>query len=169
MCCSHQPRQLDILDVVTVKMKENVGMEVDLSAFVDVDALLDKADKDGDGKTTVAELKEVRHWHTGARVCVQRVTSLQVLGADMAKMFPGKTAEEVMAMFDKDGTGSLDMAEIQAMKDSFKKGAVRQEATLGAPAEKKRGKGKVKEEPEGECQWSVGAAVVGAACVRAPA
>ena len=94
------------------------------------------------------------------------MTCLQVLGADMAKMFPGKTAEEVMVMFDKDGTGSLDMAEIQAMKDSFKKGAVRQEATLGAPAEKKRGKGKVKEEPEGECQWSVGAMVVGAACVR---
>ncbi len=94
------------------------------------------------------------------------MTCLQVLGADMAKMFPGKTAEEVMVMFDKDGTGSLDMAEIQAMKDSFKKVAVRQEATLGVPAEKKRGKGKVKEEPEGECQWSVGAMVVGAACVR---
>ena len=41
-------------------------------------------------------------------------------------------------MFDKDGTGQLDLAELQEMKDSFKsKGAVRQEPTLAAPASKR--------------------------------
>ena len=81
------------------------------------------------------------------------MTCLQVLGADMAKMFPGKSAEEVMAMFDKDGTGQLDLAEVQEMKESFKSrgpAPVRQEATLTSPAAKRKGL-KAAEEAAGNC------------------
>ena len=113
-----QPK-LDTLDMIIVKAKATAGVEPDLSVYVSMDEKLDKADEDGDGKTSVAELQKV-------------------LGADMGKMFPGKSAQEVMAMFDKDGTGQLDLAELQEMKDSFKsKGAVRQEPTLAAPSSKR--------------------------------
>ncbi len=122
-----QPK-LDTLDIIFVKAQATVGVEPDLSTFVNMDERLDKADEDGDGKTSVAELQKV-------------------LGADMAKMFPGKSAEQVMAMFDKDGTGQLDIEELQAMKDSFKKqqSAVRQEPTLKSKTVSKK-----TEEPAGE-------------------
>jgi hypothetical protein len=126
-----QPK-LDTLDMIVVKAKEKVGVEADLSVFVSMDERLDKADEDGDGKTSVAELQKV-------------------LGADMARMFPGKSAQEVMAMFDKDGTGQLDLAELQQMKDSFKsQGAVRQEPTLAAAAPKSKRLLKATEERAGE-------------------
>lgn len=80
---------------------------------------------------------------------------IQVLGADMAKMFPGKSAEEVMAMFDKDGTGQLDMAELQTMKDSFKKSStVRQEPALMSTSSKSKVLSKVLEEPAGNFVYS---------------
>jgi hypothetical protein len=126
--------ELDTLDIILVKAKSAVGVEPDLSVFVNMDERLDKADEDGDGKTSVAELRKV-------------------LGADMAKMFPGKTAEEVMAMFDKDGTGQLDLAEVQEMKESFKsrsQAPVRQEPTLTSPAAKRKGL-KAAEEAAGNC------------------
>jgi hypothetical protein len=126
--------ELDTLDIILVKAKSAVGVEPDLSGFVNMDERLDKADEDGDGKTSVAELRKV-------------------LGADMAKMFPGKTAEEVMAMFDKDGTGQLDLAEVQEMKESFKsrsQAPVRQEPTLTSPAAKRKGL-KAAEEAAGNC------------------
>ena len=128
-----QPK-LDTLDIILVKAKETVGVEPDLSVYINIniDERLDKADEDGDGKTSVLELQKV-------------------LGADMGKMFPGKSAEEVMAMFDKDGTGQLDIAELQEMKNSFKaKGSVRQEPTLAASSTKSKRSMKSSEEPAGE-------------------
>ena len=126
-----QPK-LDTLDIILVKAKETVGVEPDLSVYINMDERLDKADEDGDGKTSVLELQKV-------------------LGADMGKMFPGKSAAEVMAMFDKDGTGQLDIAELQEMKDSFKaKGSVRQEPTLAASSTKSKRSMKSSEEPAGE-------------------
>jgi hypothetical protein len=126
---SKGPPKLDTLDIIFVKAQATVGVEPDLAVYINMDERLDKADEDGDGKTSVAELQKV-------------------LGADMAKMFPGKSAEEVMAMFDKDGTGQLDIEELQAMKDSFKKqqSSVRQEPALNGKIASKR-----IEEPPGAC------------------
>lgn len=57
---SRKEPKLDTLDIILVKAKESVGVEADLSVYVNMDERLDKADEDGDGKTSVAELKKVR-------------------------------------------------------------------------------------------------------------
>jgi hypothetical protein len=85
--------KIDVLDLLLHKGKESVGMPVDLNALAGLEQRLNDADQDGDGLVDLAELDKL-------------------LGADSEEMFPGKTPTEILKMFDTDGSGRLDAAEI---------------------------------------------------------
>ncbi len=84
---------IDVLDLLLHKGKEHLGMPVDARALAGLEQRLDNADQDGDGMVDLSELDKM-------------------LGADASEMFPGKTAQDILKMFDTDGSGQLDKAEI---------------------------------------------------------
>jgi len=85
--------KIDVLDLLLHKGKEHLGMPVDLHALAGLEQRLADADKDGDGLVDLSELDKL-------------------LGGDSAAMFPGKSPQEILKMFDKDGSGKLDANEI---------------------------------------------------------
>jgi hypothetical protein len=85
--------KIDVLDLLLHKGKERIGMPVDARALAGLEQRLDNADQDNDGMVDLSEL------------CI-------LLGADAEEMFPGKTPNEILKMFDTDGSGNLDKEEI---------------------------------------------------------
>jgi hypothetical protein len=85
--------KVDVLDLLLHKVKESVGIPVDLYALAGLEQRLNDADQDGDGLVDLAELDKL-------------------LGANSEELFPGKTPKELLKMFDTDGSGRLDAVEI---------------------------------------------------------
>jgi hypothetical protein len=85
--------KIDVLDLLLHKGKESVGIPIDLNALAGLEQRLNDADQDGDGMVDLSELDKL-------------------LGGDSEEMFPGKSPQEILKMFDKDGSGKLDAAEI---------------------------------------------------------
>jgi hypothetical protein len=84
---------IDVLDLLVHKGKEKIGIPVDLHALAGLEERLAAADQDGDGLVDLSELDTL-------------------LGGDAASMFPGKSPQEILKMFDADGSGKLDAKEI---------------------------------------------------------
>jgi hypothetical protein len=85
--------KIDVLDLLLHKSKERMGLPVDLNALAGLEQRLNDADEDGDGLVDLSELDKL-------------------LGGDSEAMFPGKSPQEILKMFDKDGNGNLDKSEI---------------------------------------------------------
>ena len=85
--------KIDVLDLLVHKGKEKIGIPVDLHALAGLEERLAAADQDGDGLVDLSELDTL-------------------LGGDAASMFPGKSPQEILKMFDADGSGKLDAKEI---------------------------------------------------------
>jgi hypothetical protein len=94
--------KIDVLDLLLHKGKEHMGVPVDVRALAGLEQRLNEADQDGDGMVDLSELDKL-------------------LGADASEMFPGKSSQEILKMFDTDGSGKLDKAEILVSLAQFGK------------------------------------------------
>jgi hypothetical protein len=62
-----------VLDIVAVKAKQGIGMDVDLATLAGIEAKIDNADASGDGNVDMSELEAI-------------------LGDDVKSAFPGKVS-----------------------------------------------------------------------------
>jgi hypothetical protein len=65
-------QKLDVLDIIAVKAKQSVGINVDLAALAGIEQKMDEADASGDGNVDLAELQKLMG------------------DIDLSKAFPGK-------------------------------------------------------------------------------
>jgi hypothetical protein len=64
--------KLDVLDIIAVKAKQGVGINVDLAALAGIEQKMDEADASGDGNVDLTELQKLMG------------------DIDLSKAFPGK-------------------------------------------------------------------------------
>jgi hypothetical protein len=66
--------KLDVLDIIAVKAKQGVGINVDLAALAGIEQKMDEADASGDGNVDLTELQKLMG------------------DIDLSKAFPGKVS-----------------------------------------------------------------------------
>jgi hypothetical protein len=65
-------QKLDVLDIIAVKAKQSVGINVDLAVLAGIEQKMDEADASGDGNVDLTELQKLMG------------------DIDLSKAFPGK-------------------------------------------------------------------------------
>jgi hypothetical protein len=110
--------KLDVLDIIAVKAKQGVGINVDLAALAGIEQKMDEADASGDGNVDLTELQKLMgdidlskafpgkvrvllKLKLDAAACVMMIKLLQVTNAVRVTYVLLQSPKEIMAMFDK--------------------------------------------------------------------